>query len=115
MMVVCIVLLILAAQAVPNFVQMRTLENERAARERIEQVARAEGVAAMCAATPGCTVNAGVAALIPAPGTIQQRRYSFTFTNGWTYVAIPTQSGQSFYVDATGVVRCGTDAGAPAC
>jgi hypothetical protein len=123
MMLVCCCLLILAAMSFPNLIAVHAVENAMAARDRLETVSRAESTAAMCAATPGCTVPVTVNSLIPAPGTIPQRGYTFTFTQNpdgtWTYVAQPITPGftgtQPFFVDTTGIVRCGTDGSAPTC
>lgn len=121
MMIVCSVLLILACAALPNMVQIRAGANQVAARQRVAMVAQAELAVAICSTVPTCTPAPGATAILPAPGTIPQQGYNFTFTSGppWTYVATPQQPGysgnQSYFVDDTGVVRCGIDGGAQPC
>ena len=119
LLVTCAVVLILLTFAIPNLVVIRAASNQANARAQILQVARANAALALCAASVPALPCSGVANLVPAAGTIIQQGYSFTYTAGWTYTATPTQlniSGiQSYFVDATGVVRCGVNGSAPAC
>jgi type II secretory pathway pseudopilin PulG len=121
MLIVCAVMLILAAVAIPNLVTIRASQNQTAARYQIQQVARAQAALALCNAAVPPLPCAGVAALVPTPGTINQQGYRFTFTAGpsWTYLAVPQQANvsgiQSYFADNTGVVRCGINGSAPAC
>jgi type II secretory pathway pseudopilin PulG len=115
MLIVCIVMAVLAAIAVPNLVQVRASFNQQAARERVETVSRAQSASALCTATPACTVSIGVNALIPAPGVLTQRGYLFTYTvnpdGTWSYIAAPVSPGvtghETYAVDQTGTITCG--------
>ena len=121
LLIVCAVMLILAAVALPNLLQMRISENQAAARKQVVRVLDAISSVNICNITPTCN-PASVAPLIPNTGTITQSGYAYTFQqNGanWSYLAVPVAAGlsghQSYFVNQDGVLRCGIDATAAPC
>ena len=121
LLIVCAVMLILAAVAFPNLLQMRISENQAAARKQVVRVLDAISSVNICGITTGCN-PAPVQPLIPAPGTITQGGYTFTFQQAgttWSYVAVPVAAGfsghQSYFVNQDGILRCGIDATAAPC
>jgi type II secretory pathway pseudopilin PulG len=118
MLVVCAVLLVIAAFAIPSIVQIRAAANQNDARSTVMQVWNAQAAATICSNTPGCIPSSSLTALIPQPGTVRSSGYTFTYiVNGttWAYSATPTQPGlsghHSYIASQTGFV-C-TDGGAP--
>lgn len=96
MLIVTAVLLIMAAVAIPNLVQIRAGANQQEARGRVMQVWNANAAISICAGTPGCIPNPPLANLIPQPGTVQSFGYTFTYSqtgSGWNYTAAPIQPG----------------------
>jgi type II secretory pathway pseudopilin PulG len=122
-MILMLVMLILAAMSIPNIVQMGRSQEQNAAKARIQTMAQIQTTLSLCAATSGCIPPIGLTAQLPPPGAIPQGAYVYTYAvlggGLWSYTATPGQSvfagTQSFYVDQTGVVRCGNNAGALPC
>jgi hypothetical protein len=114
MLIVCAILMTLAASALPNLVRIQAGQNERAARERLNLVFRAKAEIAICSANQGCQVPVGLLAIVPPNGSsIAQQGYRFIYTdNGdgtWLYQAQPLQPGfsgvGSYTIDQTGQLR----------
>lgn len=110
MMLVCLILLILAAIAVPSFAQMQRSQNQQAARKRVEQVAWVESTIALCSLNPGCNSSA-ILPLLPQQPSMQVGGYQFNFAvsgSTWTYTASPQPNRGTFayFVDTSGVLRC---------
>ena len=108
MLIVCAVLLILAAASAPSIIQLRAAQNQQDAKLRVQQVSQAQAAIAICAVTTGC-VDTNLLPLVPAPGSITTQGYVFTFAAGWTFTAAPINmySGHSgFYTDSTGLLHC---------
>jgi prepilin-type N-terminal cleavage/methylation domain-containing protein len=112
-MIVCVVLLTLAAIAVPNVVQMQRSQFQQQAKQRVQLVSWAESTIALCSLNPGC--NPGPAfPLIPQQQIMQIGQYNFYFNvfgPNWTYSAIPLNpQWVSYYEDQTAVLHCATGA-----
>jgi type IV pilus assembly protein PilE len=110
MMLVCLILLTLAAIATPSFVQMQRSQTQQAARKRVEQVAWVESTIALCALNPGCNSSA-IVPLLPQQPSMQVGGYQFDFAvsgSNWTYTATPRVNRGTFayFVDTSGVLRC---------
>ena len=116
------VMTVLLAAATTNVVSVKRAQNQSDARTRLRQIGDAKAAVTICAATPSCVPSPAAMAILPLPGTLAQSGYNFTYTQVdpvvWTYVATPISqfSGHdTFYIDQTLVLRCGNNAGAPAC
>lgn len=79
MLVVCLILMVLSAIAIPNIVASVGFSNATDMRRYMRMVTNANAIAAQCAATAGCTVSPAVTDVIPAAGT-QFMMDSFTVT-----------------------------------
>lgn len=98
LLVMTVVLLTLAAMAVPNIAQIRAGANQTEARSRVMRAFSAEAAITICTNTPGCTPSPALSSLIPQPGTVQASGYTYTFSGtpgAWTYTASPIRPGFS--------------------
>ena len=96
MLVVCVVLLILAAAAIPNLIQVAHDQQISTAKSQVHLVFSANAAIAVCAQTPNCRTLPATAALIPSPGSITMGGYTFVYastSNGWSYTAAPIVTG----------------------
>lgn len=120
MLVVCMVFLILASMAIPNYVQITQAGSDKSARDRLLLTGRAEIEAALCSQTPGCVLNLGVSAAIPTPGvSTQQQGYVFLLVvdasapGGWHETAMSVSPGRNFWISGDLILRCTTDGPIP--
>jgi type II secretory pathway pseudopilin PulG len=121
LMAVCMVLLILAAASLPQFVAMAQASSDKSARDRLMLVGRSSVEFSLCSSTPGCVQSAGVTAMIPPVAeTIAQQGYNFTFNEdvaapgGWHMTAISIAPGRNFWIDGSLLLRCTQDGSTPA-
>lgn len=113
MLVVAVILTTIAAMAVPNLQRIQWNQQQSTARARLEMVAKAQQVIAICMGTQGCVVSPALQAIVPPPGVIVTTGYTFTYSDGWSYSATPIQpqSGQqAMTIGPDGITMCG---GAP--
>lgn len=122
LLVICLVLATLAAMSAPSLVQMGKAASSQDAKSRVQRFSAVMGAIAVCDATAGCAVPVGLSAQI-MPGSVNQGSYAFTYTDlgggQWTYIATPGTSifagTQSYFLDQSGIVRCGSNVGANPC
>jgi len=93
LMIACVVMLILAAAAVPSFSGLRRMQNQLSARRQLTLVSSAFSTKSLCSVALNNCSSAGTDPLIPATGT--------TTTSGYNY-AMTLSQGTS----TTGLVTC---------
>lgn len=109
LMIVLLVMTTVLCIALPNAVQIAAAMNQGSARKQIGQVRDVEVALALCGSSPSPAPSCGaLAPLVPQPGGLITRGYLYTFDPvAWSYQAAPVSgSGLSYWVDATGILRC---------
>lgn len=118
MLIVLSVMLILAAGLIPNILTTIKVSNQVDAYKTLQVQSRSYIVQTQCLATPGCVPSAVQSTMI-VPGTapFEESGYVFTISAAgapWQITAVPETSAEgfeSYFVDATGVMRCNAGAG----
>jgi type II secretory pathway pseudopilin PulG len=114
----------LLCMATVNVVQVRASQNQTDAKTRLRTVAQAQTAIALCHAQVGCVPSVGIIHAVPPVGTILQEGYSYTMTTDptsgeWWLTASPVAVGfsgtQTYFIDDTGVLRCGLSSSSPPC
>jgi type II secretory pathway pseudopilin PulG len=114
----------LLCMATVNVVQVRASQNQTDAKTRLRTVAQAQTAIALCHAQVGCVPSVGIIHAVPPVGTILQEGYSYTMTTDptsgeWWLTASPVAVGfsgtQTYFIDDTGVLRCGLSSISPPC
>ena len=116
------IVMILAAVAIPNMVIALAVKREAGAFTYLQQVSQAQIALNICATTPTCTPALGLSSVLPAPGAYQQNGYTFTVVaSPWSITAVPLDNQyepNAIFVDSSGILRCWpglANAGSPAC
>lgn len=118
LLIVCIIVIILVAMAVPNAAKIQMSFNQVNARQHLATIGQALVVNTLCGTMSNPPAScASIPAMIPTQPWIASG-YVFTPVVGATYSltampSIPNQSGMySYYTDGSGFVRCNSTGGA---
>lgn len=116
-LIVCLIMLVLAAISIPNIARVRLDRQANDARTRVEDFSRLRLAIATCKTSPGCVPADSAVYMLPAnDSTITLNQYTYHMnSDGSVYLATPVSSSThqpTYSFDASGVVTC-TIGGSP--
>lgn len=122
--VVCAILLVLLSMSLPQFAAMSQASSDRAARDRLLLVGRAQVEGEICATqtAPVCVPNPGVVSVANSLNAqVQQQGYVFLLQGqpNWYINATSVSPGRNFYIGMDLILHCAVggaaNAASPVC
>src|SRR5207253_9999953 len=91
MLIASMVLVTIAAIALPNLVRLHWINQQTDAKLRLQQISNAKTALITCQSTPNCNPSPALLAIIPAQGSMQTSGYVYSYseTTDWLYTATP--------------------------